>query len=123
MFIDGTVCLPKNVMRTEVATSQGPVPPAAVQLASNTSPKRDAKHSPCKAGPCRIVAMKDAVACAKTVVYIFAEDVVMEEIADVVSRVAIKVAAINKDSGRLSVSLIVGTHLPLEMQRIPLLDP
>ena len=64
-----------------------------MQLASNTRPKRDAEHGPREASPRRIVAMKDSVASANILLYMFAEDVVVEEITDIVVRIAIEVAA------------------------------
>ena len=64
-----------------------------MQLASNTRPKRDAEHRPCEASPRWIATMEDSVASANVVLYIFAEDVIVDEITDVVVRIAIEVAA------------------------------
>ena len=49
-----------------------------MELTSNSRPKSDSEHRPCKASPGRIVPRKYPVAGAYIVLDLLAEDVVME---------------------------------------------
>ena len=64
-----------------------------MQLASDSSPKAYAKHRPRKVSPSRVVAVKDPVPSADPVLDVFAEDIIVDEIAYVVIRIGVEVAA------------------------------
>ena len=64
-----------------------------MQLAGDSSPKAYTKHRPRKVSPSCVVAVKDPVPSADPVLDVFAEDIVVDEIAHVVIWIGVEVAA------------------------------